>query len=152
MPFKFLTSLFKKSETNTAQDESSGTPTKNSAGQWEPSNIFESLNEKFDISINSGEELPSTIQVDFFKEIESNFSIILEKVIKETIEEVEDPTDTQEPSTTEILNCLEVISIHFENLSETPYEWEISCSSELSDFLFTFHMKGFDNDGLAIDG
>ena len=149
-PFsRFLKCLFTKLQPP-FHDADLGELTHDRYRHWNCSIQFSPTNSNVDISFRTGDIPPSALQIAFFRDVESRFSEVWAALRDSLFEDVEDLPDGT--TMAQFFDSLMVNSITFWNVVDEPFEWQVSCFSELDDHLFTIHMFGFEDQGFTLDG
>jgi hypothetical protein len=150
MPLKFFKSLFKRFKPMVVRDDYLGEISNDRYGNWNGSKQFAPTNSKIDFSFRTGDEPPSQKQIAFFREVESRFSDLWAELRSTLFEDLDDLADgtTME----QLFDSLSVNYISFWDVTNEPYKWEISCTTDLDDHIFGIQMAGFENQGFRMDG
>ena len=150
MPLKFLKSLFTQFTPTHVSDDYLGAISNDRYGHWHGSKTLATTNSKIEFSLRTGDQPPSPQQIAFLRDVESHFSDLWAGLRETLFEDLDDFADGT--SMDQLFDSLVVDAITFWDLTNEPYEWEISCSTDLDDFFFGIEMAGFENQGLRLDG
>jgi hypothetical protein len=100
-------------------------------------------------SFHSGDQPPSVAQVTFFRQLEAKFPQLWSQLRATLTADIDEFFSRF--TSDQYFESLTVNAITLWDLSEEPYQWEISCTTPLDHHVLGIEMGGFENQGFRID-